>query len=494
MKNICWLIIILAMSLTFRFLIVLDAQKNPERLETPDSVEYISLGQNLVRTGEFERKNMPEIFRVPAYPAFIAATDSQTWKIYSDPAKRRNFELSAWLAPIYQSVLDVILVLIVFWMGAKFYSKKVGLVAAAFQGFTMIAVASSCRVLSDSLYAFCFTASLFMFLQYLRKGGAGWLILSALVSAGACYIRSAGLVAGAIFVLVLLVCKAGYLRSEKKSATESADEDRADEPTLKPLSNSIFRRFARAIIFAIIFAGVLAPWVYRNATVADYAGFSSVADQSGFNYQAPYILAQTKNISLDQARAEMIQKYSASVSPGGKFYDPGKPFTTGHSAKIMRALNWEIVKQHPQLYAKIHLKGSLRTWLPGASDVLEITGKTTGQRGTLDVIQREGFIAGAKHYLDSADREVFCFMIAMCIAWALKMICAFYGSCRLFLKNRFRLSSTAICLILIVIVFAILPGPAAHPRFRVPIAPILSLAAGLCLFEVKKSSKEKSAN
>jgi hypothetical protein len=240
------------------------------------------------------------------------------------------------------------------------------------------------------------------------------------------------------------------------------------------------KRIRRAGAFAGVIAGCVAPWVIRNAVVADYRGFSSFATDSLYWYSAAEIVARKEGISAEDARRRSFGE------EGWDSFDPdliGQPGlsnapcyrTPGGLARYRWDRAREIVLAHPWLFLDIHLKGCLAFWLPGATDVLEIAGYTTGGKGTLAVLHEKGLLAAARHYFGDNATAMWlagAMAVVLLVRYAGVILCGLW-------RLRLRMSAAAWLTILLVVVSFLLPGPAAHPRFRVPVAPILSVAAAV---------------
>jgi len=128
----------------------------------------------------------------------------------------------------------------------------------------------------------------------------------------------------------------------------------------------------------------------------------------------------------------------------------------------------------------LHLRGCLGTYLPGAPSLLEVMGLTVGQRGTSDVLHKQGLLAATRHYFaDNITAMVLA--VPMVLLLAVKYLAA--GTC-LIRKARLRMPAEAWLILLIVIVSTLMPGPFGLPRYRVPFEPLLSVtaAAGIMMF------------
>ena len=417
---------------------------------TADSGAYWVLAWAL-REGHFAY-GVPEVFRTPGYSAFIAAIIVAMQRGLSDPSAAPVLTEAVISA---QMLIDLHLVFLTYLLGRWVLSHRVGLMAAFFQATSPLAVAAPCRFLSDSLFAFLLTAAVLLFVRHAKTSGWWSLLASAAVLGIACYVRPIGLPMAGIFALALLVERARLLR-----------------------------RAANAAAFAAILAVLIAPWVARNIAVADFYGFSSVQAEGMYFYDAAETLAVKEGRSVDEVRDELRQSASFFPKPSGLFR------TQGARVRLMQRRAWEIFRENPGTFLWVHLRGTVAFWLPGATEVLEIAGATSGQKGTLEVLHRQGLAAAARHYFGGEAGAMWA-----AVGMSGITLLRYAGLVLLgvsWLRGRLRrksaagdpqsaiLSSPASLLILfvgLIVVSWLLPGPAAHPRFRVPVEPLLSIAA-----------------
>ncbi len=416
------LIIILVAAALIRLALLASAWNAPHRLTTPDSHDYIQLANSLVTSGNFGTYSDAEIFRTPGYPLFLVPS-----RLQLDGGWR--------LAAFVQIAIDVALVALTFVLASRLLDRRAAIWAAAFQAVSCVAVAASLRILSDGLFAFLLTVAILLLISHFRTGKWRPLLAAAVVVAVAAYVRPVGLAFAAVVVLVLLFRKL---------------------------------RFRRAGAFAGIIVLAVAPWVVRNGLAADYWGFSSFASDSMFTYSAPAVLAQTEGITIEEGRQQMLWRLDArsrnAESFGESYYD----------IALRKKLALEVLAEHPGTYAAIHLRGSAIVWLPGATDIWEILGITVGQKGTLFVLHERGLWAAANHYLDGRLWALW-FLLPAVMLLGVKYVLAIGVVVR---RVRLRMGSTGWLILLTVLLFAFAGGPAATPRFRVPIAPLISIAAG----------------
>lgn len=478
-----WLAIILVFALALRLtllwpMIACSTGKPLDRAITPDSEDYMELAMDLgvmtaVRgAGAFEdpraRGMRPEITRTPGYPGFLAACN------IAPPNAPRQLR-GLWLALELQVLMDTILVMVTYALAKELApqaegtssrahgqgtsdacdrrAQRVALVAGGLQAISLLAIASCCRVLSDSLFAFLLTASVLLMVRHFRTSAWRALLGSALLLGAACYVRPVGLVMAGVFVVVLL---------------------------------SRAKRLRRAGAFAGVVAACVAPWVIRNAVVADYVGFSSFAGESMYGFSAPLVVSRVRGITPQEALELLVDEEGAI--PSHDRYDKDGTLTSstptaGALARHRSARALEIIAEHPWLYLDIHLKGCAAVMLPEASEWLEVAGYTTGERGTLDVLHRDGLWAAAKHYFGD-NRPAMVIAGIITLIWAGRLFGVLVAAIRSFRppKGRAwrpwpRISAGAWLMVLLTAMAILLPGPAGHPRFRVPVEPFLSIAA-----------------
>ena len=279
-----------------------------------------------------------------------------------------------------------------------------------------------------------------------------WPLLCAAALAGlACYVRPVGLMFCVLATIVLLFGK---------------------------------KRFARAGAFAGIVLLIVIPWVVRNHRVAKYTGFSSFTADSMFYYSAPAVLSEVEGITLEQGRNRMTEEFKRKFDTCACFME------TYYHTRDRRALALEVITAHPVTYSLLHLRGSRAAWLPGITDVLEIAGVTTGQRGTLFVLHERGLIAAVEHYLAGKMWALWLCVPAILILaakYALVLICAAK-------QVRWRMGRTDWLILATILAFALVGGPAATPRFRVAVEPLLSLSAGAGIVLLADWIKRRKAN
>ena len=432
-------------------------QGNAQSLMTPDSVGYLALSESLTHEGTFQQEGRAEIFRTPGYPLWISLVSR--WVPISPLAA----------AAIASILVDLLLVYLTVRLGCLLAGPGVAWWAGLTLAITPVSIVASIQLLSDSLYAFALTLALLAMVRYAQSPHKSLPILAGVALVAACYIRPVGLAMVVLFFMTLT----GMRRHATHRANALAG-------------------------FVVVIAIGLAPWVVRNVTQADYEGFSSFATDSIYRHTAPEIQARVTGESPRElrdafGRRELSRQATLEETPGAMArwrVEQAKP----------------ILLSHPGLFLQTHITGCAGFFLPGATDVTEVAGLTTGQRGTLDVLHKQGLLAATNHYFGN-NRLAMALAIPCLAIYLIKAMGIILLLCRGGLglirrrdgeTKRFPMPGGGWLCVAAVALSAILAGVASTPRFRVPVEPILSIAAAagwVWLFAcVKRTPKPLDAN
>jgi 4-amino-4-deoxy-L-arabinose transferase-like glycosyltransferase len=420
-----YLPLILMLALASRGALLGVAWRSDSAALAPDSPSYIAPALSLATEAVFKTNQQPEIFRTPGYPAFLVACG------LTGP-------LGYGIAQIVQLLLDVLLVYLTFVMGTRLVSPAAGLWAAALQACSLVATLSSVKVLSDGLFAFLITVAILLLVRHLEEGKLRLLMMAAGVTGVATYVRPVGFIFVPIVVLVLLFQE---------------------------------RRIARIAAFVLVFAGLVAPWFVRNYLTVGYAGFSSVSDDSLLFYEAAGVWAESRGLSTQKARQELDIIYHQRLE--AEKIEPGSP----QAMRVQRQMGRAILLAYPATFLRVHSATSLNSLLPAGTGLLEMLGVTSGSRGTLSVLHTEGLLAAVKYYFGSN----FTAMALMIPELMFLMIQYFAGSAyalRQLGLRRLNWGPVGWLVVLTILAFVLVGGPAAVPRFRLPVEPLLNIAAG----------------
>lgn len=158
-KGKAWLIAIFALALLVRGINLTAFPDDPAWHLVPDSSIYLELRDNLLETGDFQRRDgaggyAPEIERVPGYPLMLAALAGIG---LDSPAS------IVWT----QAVIDAGTVVLIALLGASI-GPVIGLLSGVLAAFWPNMVVNSALVLGDTLFLFLITASFLCFACFMR--------------------------------------------------------------------------------------------------------------------------------------------------------------------------------------------------------------------------------------------------------------------------------------------------------------------------------------
>jgi hypothetical protein len=411
-----WFWAVLVLATAVRAWLFVSVACNYRLAMTPDSTSYVELAENLKNHGVFTRDLL-----IPAGPQGQA-------EIFRTPGYPVFLMNGGWW---YQPVIDVLLVMLTMLLALRLLrDERLAILAGGWQAITPVAAAASVRVLSDSLYAFLLTASVLCIVVCLQNRRWWAAVGGAIIMTLACYVRPVGLFAGAAMAGVLILARGTWLRG---------------------------------VVFVLILGAGIAPWIVRNHIRADYTGFSSVAGETLHRFTAAEVYAAQTGLDIEDVRFNFDWNIGAQDLP-----------TPGAVARYRRQEAMAIINANRGLALRVHLLGCGAFWLPGATDVLEELNLTTGQRGTLAVFHREGLLAAVAHYF-GGNHLAFGVALMLGLIYAAKLV----GVFRVIIPGPGGWPKDAEVWLLVALVSmaALMGGPASTPRFRVPVSPILSIAA-----------------
>jgi len=429
--------VILIVAAILRFGLLAGTWNHPERLASPDTRDYDELCANLITEGTFERDGRPEVFRTPGYPFFMAF----------GAAFGASMPM---VVAVLQIATDILVVYLTFLIGMMLCDERIALWAALFQALATVSIVASVRILADGVFTFMVVLTVLLLIHHFRTG-QWWSLLGAALAGGlGCYVKPVGLMLCILGVIVLSFRRRG-LRS--------------------------------AGAFAGIVLILIAPWVVRNVVVAGYGGFSSFATESMYKYSVPGVIAHCEGGDQEDVIRELAseeESYRHCLTPPER--------TPGRLIRYRRKIVARTIAEHPISFAWIHIRRSVTVWVPGITDVLEILGLSSGQKGTLEVLHTKGLTVAVKHYFGERI-----WLLCLCAPPIALLIAKYFFVIVCVLRRvKFRMGAGGWMILLTILTFAFAGGAAATPRFRAPIAPLLSLAAAAGLISIADRIRKRA--
>jgi 4-amino-4-deoxy-L-arabinose transferase-like glycosyltransferase len=420
-----YLLLILAVALAGRLLLLRVAWRNDSAVIGIDSREYLTAAASLASRHTFETGGYPEIRRTPGYPALLALCGAAGPRGYG-------------FAQIVGLLVDVLLVFLTYVLGARLVSPAAGLWAAALQALSAVAIASSVHILTDGVFSLLLTLVILLLARHFRDREWWPVALAAALTAAAIYVRPVGVIVVPAAAVVLLVGP---------------------------------RRLVNAGGFVVIVGALLAPWLVRNYVVAGYSGFSSISEWNLVFWEGAGVWAKSHGISRLQAQHELETIYSQRLLR--EHIEPGSPV----AARVQAQMGREIILAHPVIFLRVHLVTSLVSLLPASWWLLQMLGITSGERGTLSVLQSEGLLVALKYYF-AGNLSAMALMAPEVILLAIRYLAGMAYAMRQWRMWKLNWGPMGWLVVLMIAEFVLVGGPAAEPRFRLPVEPLLNIAGG----------------
>ena len=205
---------------------------------------------------------------------------------------------------------------------------------------------------------------------------------------------------------------------------------------------------------------ILGMWQVRNVRVSGSAEFSQIKNVNLLMYRAAGVVALRDGISLEAARHRLQRELE-------------RQYPDLDGARLLDAAGVEarrILRAEPLLAARTVAEGFAKMmFVPGENALLHLLGvnQPTGPAGDL---MRLGFSSFVQKWVVGRSGEFLLF------AFALLHLAVMYG---LAVIGLWRLPPQAMAVLLILYLVVLSSGPEAYPRFRVPIAPLLAMLAGV---------------
>src|SRR5713226_1120695 len=246
-ENLRHLILLLTIVFVSRFLFMVTIRwtSGASGFFSPDTTSYLGPAQSLLH-GSFTIQGAPELFRTPGYPLFLVpGVAIQHFIIVSLLENLLLAVASAWL--VWRIAGDLT------------PSSQAAFWAVLLYCFEPVGFLYSEKLLSETLFCTQVLLSMWLLIRFLKEPTYQMPMLSAVALASTAYTRPVTVYLGIWLLPVFVVL---------------------------PRSSTWTGRLSRAILFSLVFALTLTPWVIRNWVTAGYPGFSSNSDFTLYFFSA----------------------------------------------------------------------------------------------------------------------------------------------------------------------------------------------------------------
>jgi 4-amino-4-deoxy-L-arabinose transferase-like glycosyltransferase len=400
---------------------------HPERAFWPDARTYLDVALHLLHTGAYPADTA---LRTPVFPTFIAL-------VYWIAGER------PWAFILAQVGISVLSVALTWWLGRWLVSRQAALLGALLMALSLDSITLSFQMLSETTFTFLLLLTLWCWVRFRDSQRPLLLVLSALLMGLVILCRPI-----AVFFPVLL---AGTLLVPPR-----------------PMATAVARQilvFGAAVVLAVT------PWIWHNARGIGVRTLSTVSAQNLLYYYAATVEADVRGLPDEQVRSEFNGRVERRLR------ELGLANTEANRTRVYTGLALPIVTAHPLRFVALNLRADLRGLVPDVATPGDIVGVTTGDKGTLAVLRRDGVAAATAHFFRGQSWLIWVILpfVALLFVTYLAAIAGVVTLARA--RDWYALA----ILLLPVVYYLVLPGAASTARFKMPTLPYLSLLAGIGL-------------
>lgn len=243
-------------------------------------------------------------------------------------------------------------------------------------------------------------------------------------------------------------------------------------------------RWHRAVLFALAANLLVLVWCVRNQVVWGHFSYTSHEGNYVYFYKVGRAVAAANTESMDEARMRCAEELYRSMSERGE--NPLDIFAANAAAKRESA---KYIMDHPGRFAAAMLNDLPNFWMPDITALLERLRLTSGNRGTLDVLHREGPAAAARHYFAGYGWKMGATVILYCMWYFAATLLAAAGMFKLAAARHWKTLAAAL---LLLGYFWLLPAGNLDWRFRMAAQPVLILCAAYAVSRRRRGSDPQS--
>jgi 4-amino-4-deoxy-L-arabinose transferase-like glycosyltransferase len=422
-----YLLYIFLISFSIRLIFWFFIAHHPERAFDIDSLGYNQLAVSLLDSHVF-----PSIVRTPAYPFFIAT-------VYSVFGK---FPQAVLMVQYFLDSLTALFIISIFLR--IFENPRYSYIAGVMYAINPFAIFYSNMILTETLFTFILTLSIYLFILFLYNHHKRYLISSSFLLGIGTLCRPI-----AQFVPLLLIPFIFFVKGYR-----------------------VRDKLISCLIFLMIFYSALLPWYMRNYQYYGRLTLSTISDLNIFLTFAPEVLMiksdPTSTIAYETK--ETIKPFrnelwnNAKRKYGWSDNKPQTVFEDPIRSSILKEEGLQIVKKHLHIFFISHAVNTGRTLLPYCPYFYKLIGKD------VRIVSILSFVV---------DYFIMVFS-AIGIVFSLKKK-----------GNGTYHRAIAFSFVLLIFYFSFIPGIEGYSRFRIPILPYISIFAALGIWGIGTLYKSK---
>jgi hypothetical protein len=405
-----------------------------------DTSSYLGPGLNLMQHGSFTSAGAPELDRTPGYPIFAMLTGMASGNVL--------------LTCTIQIVLSLVSLLLIAKIADRvFPNRNAGAIAAWLYAVEPLSMVSTVRVMPETLFVFLLLVVIERVFVFQQTHRLSILALAGAFLAVATYVRPVSYYLG--FALAIGIAF-------------TAPRQRGF-------------RWKAPIVFLLTFVPSLALWQTRNYVETGYSGFSSIVEQNLYYFQSAEISAELEHISLVEEQTRL--GYTDEASYFTK-HPEQRAWPVSRRLHFMREQSVQILRVHPALYLKSHIRGvGVVAFTPCATELLQLVRAYPPSNTMPRRILNEGLTKSLLRVIQAHPGVAIVMAILEIFLLALYVL-AMRGC---FVPGRER--TMTLTLVCIAMYFLLISGGAqAIGRYRSPVMPEVCILAAGGLAAAKKNA------
>lgn len=226
-KSPIGILLLVGLVVRFCFFFMYQPYNHLDEVIVSDAEGYHLIALNLIDHGSFIVPNsILDTIRTPVYPLFLAF-------VYS------VFGVNISIVILFQQLLSLASVFLLYKIGEKIFNKKAGLIGAIIFCFETDHIYFSFDLLTDTLFVFLLLWSSLFFIRFLKEKGLQLLIISSFIIGLATLTRPISLLIPVVGIFIIAIDaikhKEGWYKVIKRSA-----------------------------LLSIVFILTISPWSIRN--------------------------------------------------------------------------------------------------------------------------------------------------------------------------------------------------------------------------------------
>lgn len=421
-------------------------QEGVDVFSESDAKIYIQIAKNILNYKVFswsqEMPLIPDSFRMPLYPLFLAFIFSFTSKI--------------WFVSIIHNILSAATCVLIFLIGKKVFNQKVGLLAAFILALEPHRAVYSNFVLTEPLFTFFLVVTIYFFIDFLKFDNKKSFYVSVVFLGLFILTKPIAQYSWLIFFWIALV----KILVQKVQKIEGLG--------LKQIVLAGFLLFL-----------ILLPWLIRNEIVFNHFALNSSRNFNLYHWYVPIIYAKQHNIPRSDTIHLFYEKTAKKFPSLREEHLHNFEFSSYFHRKAL-----EIISSDPLGYLKLHLVGSSYFFLTTGyrSKLMRLFGIPGGEM-TVDPISLLSNY-GLKGIIDYIN-------LIVIFGLFLILIINFFFWINIFFIKKSENWLSELLLYIFIFYFALLIGPLASAASKYPVQPFIILLASLGFFRLRDFIRPK---